>query len=186
MTDSLLRRTLIGICSILLLASCQQKDGINCFQPVNVEGWHTQDMVTFDIPTLQNGTDYDLQVQVRLVRQYAYKDLWLVATQTYTSTKEENRTEQDIVLQDTVHLQLTDQEGNLTGDGKNLITYKAPIHFIRLGKGMSGQIRLHHIMNEKCIRGVHDIGVELLPLEFVAPSINTQQDEKQDGESPQG
>ena len=170
-----------GICSILLLACGQQRDGINRFVPVHVEGWHCQDTVDFDIPAVKQGQNYALWVKVRINRHYAYEDLWIVAEQTYSPTSEDGKSGGDRSLTDTVHMTLTGRER----EGNSLIVYICPVRRVQLDSGTCGQIRLHHIMDERCIGGVHDVGVELLPLEPIATGINAQHDEKEDGETPQ-
>ena len=170
-----------GICSILLLACGQQRDGINQFEPVHVEGWHCRDTVSFDIPAVKQRQDYDLLVKVRVNRHYAYEDLWMVAEQTYCQAGEEGKPGEALYLTDTVHMTLTGREG----EGNNLVVYSIPVRRVRLDSGTCGQIRLHHIMDERCIAGVHDVGVELLTLEPAAPRIDAQHDKKEDGEAPQ-
>lgn len=177
---------MLVLCSVLLMASCQMKDGTDCFAPVNAEGWHSKDTVSFNIPTMGHEADYSLRVKVRINRKYEYKDLWVVAEQTYAQEDEPKDGEKPfLTLTDTIHILLIDEKGNLSGEGKNLMTFCHPVRNVRLKNNSNGQIRLHHIMDEKCIRGVHDVGVELLPLEPVTSSINTQHDEQKDGETPQ-
>lgn len=179
---SLHKKIASGISLILLLAACHKEDGINLFKHVDAEGWQKNDTLVFDIPATEEDADYDLQIQARLTRKYSFADLWLIAEQTYTEdstmyaiTDTISTPPEDSVtiepphsltqtINDTIHIAIADENGNMTGNGKSLLEYKQPIRFVRIKKGTTGAIRIRHIMTPQNIQGIHDIGIELKPL----------------------
>lgn len=67
-------------------------------------------------------------------------------------------------ITDTIRLDVASKEGLFTGKGRDLLEYKKDIKIIKPQKDMmSGEIKVHHIMDERSIVGVHDIGIKLLP-----------------------
>lgn len=189
----MLKKAIISCCSILLLTACQKEDGLHQFHHVDVEGWDRNDTIAFDVPASSEEKDYDLQLNVRITQNYAFRDLWLVVEHTYMQKEEENNrpktsleikreqaehpatsAEQDSTQQalltkhsyiDTLHIELTDSSDAFNGQGRNLLEYKVPVRFFRLQRNERGEIRIHHIMDDKSITHIHDIGVDLTPVE---------------------
>lgn len=183
------RSILFSLSSVLFLASCQKQDGANLFVPTHVEGWNKIDTLCFPTYTADYEADHDLQLQARITKKFGYEELWLVVEQHYAYTRESSTEEEtDTIAKefiDTICMPLVDDNGNFNGNGRELLTYNCPIRFVHLHEGENATIRVRHIMDEKTIQGVHDIGIELVPLQSVTTGINTQEDKKQKSESPQ-
>lgn len=170
----------ISIYSVIALTSCQKHDGINVFEPVDVDGWAKTDSVTFNIPNTEKSKEYEFSVQCRITRNYAFKDLWLEVMQEYGDSAHHT------TIIDTLCMTLADDNGNFNGNGRSLLEYQEKLRKIILREDDQATIRISHIMNEDPLKGIHDIGILLTPLQTISASVDTKENEEQDGESPQG
>lgn len=169
------------------MASCHKRDGINVLQSVDTSEWDTNDTLFFEVPATQEEGYFDLSLQTRITRKYAYENLWIVVEQAYQADSLLGIKPQHYI--DTICMQLTNESGDFSGYGKDLLEYTVPIRQVHLPQSMEGKISLHHIMSSTTINGVHDIGVALSLSDTigdapVSAGINTQKDKKQDGEAP--
>ncbi|MCQ2197224.1 MAG: gliding motility lipoprotein GldH [Bacteroidaceae bacterium] len=162
----------------MLLTSCHKQDGINVFQSVDTDGWDTKDTMVFEVPTTDYNATHNLTLLARITRQFAYKDLWMVVEQDYETDslylaqcdtiypdekeydKKTTRTSPCSLL-DTVHIEITNDNGIFEGSGKDLLEYEIPVRNVHLKQGTKGTIRIHHIMTDRKVEGIHDIGCDL-------------------------
>lgn len=161
-----------------MLTSCQKQDGINQFQHINSERWDTNDTVSFEMPGSSKNIRYQLNIQTRIDRNYHFKNLWLCVEQEYGDSITK-------LITDTIEMRLTDDEGNFTGKGRYLLEYLTNVREVDVYENEKAKIRIHHIMSQP-VSGIHDIGIQLTPLQPISPRIDSKQDEEQDSESPQG
>lgn len=164
----------ICLCSLLTImtSGCQPSPQYHSYQQVG-PSWENKDTLSFLLPhSLTLPGTYSLEIDIRHTIRYPYRDIWLALS----------RPAQPDLPADTFHLYLSDEEGNWKGNGKTLIQYVQTVGTIRLQEADS-ILQLTHLMKENPLEEVSDIGICLLPL---TGSIDTQKDEKQDGESPQG
>ena len=149
--------SLIGVA--VMLCSCQKTDSIHQYRSTNTQGWNAEDTIVFSIPSFVDSCQRKLSIEARLTKQYEYANLWLVVEQHYRNDSVLYRT-----ITDTIRLDVASKEGLFTGKGRDLLEYKQDIKIIKPQKDMmSGEIKVHHIMDERSIVGVHDIGIKLLP-----------------------
>jgi gliding motility-associated lipoprotein GldH len=86
----------------------------------------------------------------------------MVPLQKIYITAEQEYSMPSLHRKDTVIVQLTDEAGNIQGQGINHYTYTAPVKAtVHLHKGQNGQIRLTHIMRRTQLSGITDIGITL-------------------------
>lgn len=155
-------KSIAALSLILLCHSCTKNDGINLFHPTPMDGWSSHDTLNFEVPAVSQTCDFDVQVQVRLTRKYNYSDLWLVVEQDYGEADSlANQSSCVTHHLDTVCMKITDEEGNFTGKGRDLLEYSMPVRFVRLQQGEEGVIRVHHIEGMTDLIGVHDVGMEV-------------------------
>lgn len=142
-----------------LLCACQKTDSIHQYKSTDTQGWNAEDTIVFSIPSLSDSCQHRLSIETRLTKQYEYSNLWLVVEQSYSNDSTTYRT-----ITDTITLDVATKDGLFTGKGRDLLEYAKDIKIIKPRNEVTkGEIRIHHIMDERSIVGVHDIGIKLLP-----------------------
>lgn len=128
---------------LLLLTSCQRNTLYHSYQPVNSMGWHKNDTMIYSLNSPIASQNLMLEIGLRHTDAYPYRDLWLN------------------VNQDTVHIYLTDSVGHWKGKGigelRSLIQTVSFSH----QKDSIKDIRITHIMTDKTLIGIHDIGIRI-------------------------
>lgn len=128
---------------LLLLTSCQRNTLYHSYQPVNSMGWHKNDTMIYSLNSPIASQNLMLEIGLRHTDAYPYRDLWLN------------------VNQDTVHIYLTDSVGHWKGKGigelRSLIQTVSFSH----QKDSIKDIRITHIMTDKNLIGIHDIGIRI-------------------------
>lgn len=140
------------ILTAMLSNACRKSSEVHYFQPVNTEAWHRSNTLHFAVPPTESDTLHQLNVEVRINRRYAYQDLWLLLQQ------------HDASHTDTLHLLITDVNGNFTGEGRDLLTYSINLpHPILLSTTDTTRLSITHLMDETSILGISDIGIRCTP-----------------------
>lgn len=161
MSDSLMRilsmlwLTLAGA-TALLTAACSSDGRVvaNSYHHISEGVWDTQDTASFTIDSLATDGYYQLSVALRTTNEIQYQKIFIVAEQSYSNPA--------LSCRDTIAVQLTDEAGNIQGDGLGLYNYIVPLdRMINLHKGQSGTIKIGHIMRCTRLSGIVDVGIKL-------------------------
>lgn len=165
-----------------LLSGCQPDGKVHQFQSVNTQGWSNTDTLTFLLPPDTIDTLRQLTVEARISPQYPYTELWLVVEQQQpndttslmscpidssassavpSSASSAAASLASIIHLDTIRLQLTNEQGQFTGTGRNILQYAQQSGTIRLSPTDTTRLTIRHIMHDNHLTGVHDIGIEL-------------------------
>ena len=153
------------LCAATLLLACRPQAISYTYQPIDCQQWQRTDTLRFDLPCLPDTQECLVSLGVRCTNQLAYQDLWVVV---------EQRT--DTVARDTVHLLLTDLEGNWLTSGSILHEAEHPVRRLRIGMP-NAQLLVYHAMQPFAVAGVAEVGIKIEPrsaLLPVAPRINAQ------------
>ena len=138
---------------ITLLPACKNKSAYLHFETLPTEGWHQDSVLRYVLTTEDSQGVYDLMFHIRHTPAYPYQNMWLFVT----------RTSGEVRQTDTLELYLADGRGAWLGNGRNgLITM--PVIYdeqVRLG-GDTMTITIQHGMRDSMLRGVQDVGVELI------------------------
>lgn len=141
---------------IMALSACYSNDSrvVSQYQHVDNAVWDSQSDIIFPIDSLATGGCYRLSVSLRTTNMVPLQKIYITAEQDYSMPS--------LHRKDTVMVQLTDEAGNIQGQGINHYTYTAPVKAtVHLHKGQNGQIRLTHIMRRTQLSGITDIGITL-------------------------
>ena len=138
---------------ITLLPACKNKSAYLHFETIPTEGWHQDSVLRYVLTTEDSQGVYDLMFHIRHTPNYPYQNMWLFVTR---STGEVRQT-------DTLELYLADGRGAWLGNGRNGLITMAVIYDeqVRLG-GDTMTITIQHGMRDSMLRGVQDVGVELI------------------------
>ena len=77
---------------------------------------------------------------------------------------------------DTLECNLIDNSGHAKGKGINHYQYLLPLTTLKLEKGDSLHVTIHHCMKREILPGISDVGLQLS--RQVAGSVKTKKDEK--------
>lgn len=150
-----MRFLLLCYCAWALM-SCSEKAAYKAYQSVSIDGWDASDSVVFTVDSLSQGGNYRAVVGVRssVAQAYEFRTLFLEVRQQWQGTP---------LVCDTVACELSDQRGDMEGDGTLYQQYEFPISHIALQSGQRGRIVVRHIMRREILSGISDIGFLLLP-----------------------
>lgn len=115
-------------------------------------GWGADSLLTFTIAVPDTAATYDVLLHVRHTDAYPYQNMWLFVG------------EQQAQMQrfDTIEFYLADDRGRWLGNGHSTrempILYKQGIHFT----DTVYQLTIQQGMREEALKGVSDVGVEIV------------------------
>ena len=91
----------------ILIISCDKKRVFDEYKPVG-KSWEKDSIVTFNLPELDSTKQYNLFINIRDNNDYPYNNLFLIATLVAPN---------GFTQVDTLEYQMSDNEGNLLGEG---------------------------------------------------------------------
>lgn len=142
--------------SALLLAACQSNTVYHSYQPAPLTGWNKSDTLIYTLPSTIPTGAYELEIGIRHQEIYPYQNLWLGIAH--------NMKDSLTYTKDSLELILADKDGNWKGVGPGGLyqytqTFKKSVYIDQ--EGNSRTFRIYHIMSDKPLKGVSDIGVKL-------------------------
>ena len=141
-------------CIIIILSACQSNTFHHQYQPVANTGWLKNDTLIYKIKKHLPPGEYNLQIGVRHMATYTYRDIWLEI-----SSDSPNHTNKD-----TLHLMLSDSKGNWYGKGiGGLIQYsiKLPKGFVIKDSCCLPTFYITHLMKDSLLKDINDIGIQI-------------------------
>lgn len=154
-----LKNKLVGL-PILLLAACQSNIVYHSYEPTSLGGWGKSDTLVYVLPASIPAGNYEMEIGIRYQESYPYRDIWLEISYNTQDTL--------TYVKDTLQLFLADEAGNKTGNSPSglyqcNLPYKTsfPIHV----EGSTRTFRIAHIMADKPLMGISDVGILLRPSE---------------------
>lgn len=151
-----MNRGLISLLISFLLTACQGNICYHSYQPVPQAGWKRNDTLSYPIHSLPNTGYYNIQIGIRHLESYPYKDIWLEINH--------NLKESTIFQKDTLHLYLADKNGNWYGNGIGGLLQYTTDDILRIHlqeKSNQSSISIIHLMNDSLLQSIHDIGIQL-------------------------
>lgn len=140
---------------VILLAgiftSCRHNIVYSEFISIPSGEWSIDSLPRFDFAIEDNKAPYDIILYVRHSERYPYQNMWLFV--------QDNRQHSD-----TIEFYLADDRGRWLGDKHHgfiemPVLYESNYHFPDTGKYC---IAIQHGMRDSVLRGVMDIGVEIV------------------------
>ncbi len=149
-------RRLFLICLVLgtVLMGCKQGIIYSSTEPIDSEGWKSEDFVSFEIEVEDTTRVHSLDLHLRNDGRYEYSNLFLFII-TYAPT--------GATIKDTIECMLADKSGKWLGNGiggqYNLtIPYKKQVVFPYKGKF---RIEIEHGMREDPLPYIKDLGLTI-------------------------
>jgi len=141
------------ICILIALATlcgCRNNILYSHFVPVSTEKWHMDSVLRFDYTVTEADLHAQMLLYVRHTERYPYQNLWLFLG--------------DSLRRDTIEFYLADDRGQWLGD-KHHGFIEMPVlieenrHFSDTG---SYYLEVQHAMRDTVLRGITDIGLEII------------------------
>lgn len=135
---------------MLFLAGCSNSIQYSRFTPISSQEWNMDSLAQFDYSIEDTMADYQMLIYVRHTEQYPYQNMWLFVD--------------DAGRQDTIEFYLADDRGQWLGNKHNgfiemPVLWEETRHFPDTG---AYTMRITHGMRDSLLRGVTDIGLEIL------------------------
>ena len=165
----------IVMCMGMMLVSCDDRIVFSRYESTPVRGWERNDTLSFNIDPMQETNMYAEEVGLRITGDYPFKGLSLVVEQTLHPS--------NIKFIDTLNCDLIDDVGHAHGKGINHYQYLFPLTTVKLDKGESVHVAIHHCMKREILPGVTDVGLTLSRL--VTTGIQTKEDKQKESKAPQ-
>lgn len=150
---------MVGI--FLLLASCEGGTAYHVYHSLPADGWRKQDTLVYTLPRQEVPAGiYRLEIGMRNIPSYPYRDLWLVWMHNGNDTL--------VFQKDTLHLYLADSMGHWYGENQTATLYSHVYavcdSFIVHQNAQQHEIRIVNIMRDNPLKGISDVGIRLIDI----------------------
>lgn len=121
----------LGITCLLSVYACQPELIYYTYEPIPEEGWKRQDTLRFSLPDSLSPGSYNMEIGIRHLGKYAYRDLWLELTHFLPNATPGGEW---IEKKDTIHIYLANEKGSWVGTGTTgghfqLLYHTQPFYF---------------------------------------------------------
>jgi gliding motility-associated lipoprotein GldH len=134
----------------LAFTSCRNNIEYSQFCSIPSEKWTIDEVASFDYTIADTTVDYRMLIYVRHTECYPYQNMWLFVNNAHRT--------------DTIEFYLADDRGQWLGD-KHHGFYEMPVLFeenIHFADTGTYHMEIAHGMRDSLLRGVTDIGLEIL------------------------
>ena len=141
----------------LTFVGCNRKTIYSHYEHTPISGWEKYDQLSFDYAPARADGLFREEIGLRINNAYPFTGLTLII--------EQQRFPSGMTRSDTLSCKLIDSDGNIRGNGTSFYQYNFHLCDIKLSKGDSLHISIHHNMKREILPGISDIGVTLHALQ---------------------
>ena len=135
------------------MAACNRNTLYTHYQPVDINCWHRSDTVCFDAGPMPRDGMYDETLGLRINGNFPFVQLTLIVNQQARPS--------GLSRTDTIQAVVTDEDGNILGEGINLFVYNFQLPSVKLLEGDTLHVCVHHDMLRDPLPGITDLGFTL-------------------------
>ena len=135
---------------LVALVSCSRRPVYSHYEAVSHEGWYRSDTLRFICPIRQAG-QYHIRLGLRASTLYPFTQLTLIARQQAHKSR--------CCHADTLTLDITDNEGNINGEGVSIHQYEVPLTIVGITRPDTLHIDVFHGMSRQLLPGICDVGI---------------------------
>lgn len=141
----------IGLIALAVsFTSCRNDIMYSRFSPISSEKWQMDSVVRFDYTIEDAQAAYQMVIHVRHTERYPYQNMWLFVNDGHRA--------------DTIEFYLADDRGQWLGDKHHgfiemPVLFEENYHFPDTG---TYHLEIVHGMRDSLLRGVTDIGLEII------------------------
>lgn len=151
---STIKRIAVSCIAACFIIACSTNVVYYHYEHTAIEGWDKSDALTFDVPPIKRPGRFTTTIGLRVNGQNTLKTLYFIVEQVIYPRRE--------VISDTVVCHITDDKGNITGQGLSTYQYEVPIkRIVTLAPNDSIHYSVRHIMKRSILPGISDIGIRL-------------------------
>ena len=148
-----MKKLLFLIVLTVLFTSCQKDIVFSQFVSIPSGEWGNEELANFDYTISDKDADYRMLIYVRHTERYPYQNMWLFVD--------------NGARRDTIEFYLADDRGQWLGDRHHgfiemPVLFEQNYHFPDTGMY---HMAIQHGMRDSVLRGVMDIGVEIVKSE---------------------
>lgn len=137
----------------MLFVACDHRTVYDRYQSTALAGCEKNDTLSFTIPPLKDAATYSALLGVRTTDAYPFTAITLIVEQEIMPAHR--------LVTDTLCCNLTDEQGNMLGEGISYRQYQFDICKLQLQEGDSLHIVVRHDMKREILPGVADVGIQL-------------------------
>ena len=135
------------------MASCNRNTLYSSYLSVGGDGWGRQDTLVFTTAPMEHAGNYAEEVGLRINSTFPFTGLTLIVHQLAMPS--------ELCRTDTLCVRLTDKEGTVQGYGISLYHYSMSLPHMKLLKGDTLTVTIHHNMLLQQLKGITDVGFTL-------------------------
>lgn len=138
---------------VLFFMACKPGSVYEEYKSIDGENWCRANVVEFET-TIPDSGKYIVNLYLRHTTDYEMANLWCFVSTRSTAAQE---------LKDTTNIRIAEPDGRWLGDGNAVKTVRQPLskNPVVLNKG-SVTLRVEQGMRVECLKGVKDIGIEIV------------------------
>lgn len=140
----------LAVGSAILLLGCMGKITYHSCQPIANQIWHNNDTLYFQIDSLASYDNLSLQVELRTLEEYPYKNMTLIVEQSWTNWPKKT---------DIMTLQIDGNHKQYINPIYINESVSKPIYINKASK--KGMIKIYHYMKKQTLKGVNDVGIRI-------------------------
>jgi gliding motility-associated lipoprotein GldH len=143
----------VVLLALVALCGCQQQVAYHGFRHIYEPGWDKTDTLHFDVSPVARDGNYRLDAELRIDKDFPFKQLTIEVEQTVYPSKE--------MFHHKIDCNLVSETGVIEGDGISYFQYQFFVQGLSLHQGDSVHISLTHNMKREIMPGISDVGVKL-------------------------
>lgn len=140
----------LAVGSAFLLLGCMGKITYHSCQPIANQIWRNNDTLYFQIDSLASYDNLSLQVELRTLEEYPYKNMTLIVEQSWTNWPKKT---------DIMTLQINGNHKQYINPIYINESVSKPIYINKASK--KGMIKIYHYMKKQTLKGVNDVGIRI-------------------------
>jgi len=146
---------------IVLVQACQSDIVYNTYQPLENANWEQNNHLRFELEMKDSINTYDLFINVRNSKDYAFSNLFLITQMTFPDNTK---------VVDTLEYEMTDKEGHFLGSGfsdikENKLFYKEKVRFKNTGVYLfqvrQAMRKRNKVAGISSLQGITDVGISV-------------------------
>lgn len=135
------------------LSACDNGTVYDKYNHTPITGWEKNDTLFFNVPAQKKNGRYRQEIGLRTNAAYPFTGLTLVVEQTVEPGHRQ--------FTDTLDCRLSDDKGNILGQGISYFQYNFILSDVELFEGDSLHVCVRHIMKREILPGISDIGLKM-------------------------
>lgn len=138
---------------VLTMTACNDNKVYDHYEHTTLSGWEKTDTLTFNVPKINNGGRYCMELGMRLTKAYPYQSLTLIIERKVLPSSQ--------IKSDTVECRIVSPKGRVLGRGITLNQYHFHVAEFNLKERDSLHVSIIHNMKREILPGISDVGIEI-------------------------